>query len=81
MCGFLSILGLLSSLGNVSWSGAGCSNKGRVAGEGSNSGNIQVRGRTVEVEDKVHTRMFLLSIYDAGESRHLVFNEHLGSTV
>ena len=35
--------------GHVSWSGAGCCNKGRVAGERSNSGNIQVCDRTVEV--------------------------------
>ena len=46
---------LLSALGHVSWAGAGCSNKGRIAGERSNNGNIQVRGRTVEVKDKIHT--------------------------
>ena len=72
---------LLSSLGHVSWSGAGCSNKGRVSGERSNNGNIQVRGRTVDVEDKIHTRMLSLSVHVAGKSRHLLFKEYLGATV
>ena len=63
---------LLSSLGHVSWSGAGCSKKGRVAGERSNCGNIQVRGRAVEAETK--SIRACLSIHNAGESRHLLLN-------
>ena len=71
---------LLSSLGHVSWT-AGCGNKGRVAGDRSTNGNIQVRDGTAEVEDKVHARMLPLSVHDAGESWDLLFNEHLGATV
>ena len=31
-----------------------------------------------EVEDKIHTRMLMLSIHDANESRYLLCNEYLG---
>ena len=71
---------LLSSLGHVSWAGACCGNKGRVAGERSSNGNVQLRDGTVEVEEKVHACMLPLSVH-AGESWHLLFNEHLGATV
>ena len=73
--------GFLSSFAHVSWSGAGCRDQGRVAGERSNNGNIQVRGRTIKVDDKIHTRMLTLAVHNASESKHLVFNEYLGATV
>ena len=72
---------LLSPLCHVSWAGAGCGNKTRAAGERSNNGNIKVRGGTVEVKDKVHARTLPLTVHDAGESWHLLFNEHLGAPV
>ena len=34
---------LFGYFGHVSWSGVGCGNKGRVAREKSNNGDIQVR--------------------------------------
>ena len=68
--------GVLSSLGHVSRSGAGCSDKGRIAGERGNNGDIQICGRIVKVEDKTHTRMLTLTVHNASESRHLLFNEN-----
>ena len=56
--------GLLSSLGHVAWAGADCCNEGPGAGKRRHNGNIEVRGRTVEVEDKIHTRMLPLSVHD-----------------
>ena len=46
--------GLLRSLGHKSRFGAGSRNQGRIAREGSNNRNIQIRDRTVKVEDKIH---------------------------
>ena len=61
--------------------GAGCGNKGRVAGQRSNNGDIQICDGTVEVEDKVLARMLPLSVPDGGESPYLLFKEYLGATV
>ena len=55
--------------------------KRRVVGKRSNNGDIQVRGGTVQVENKVRARMLPLTVHHAGESWHLLFDEHLGATV
>ena len=73
--------GLFSSLSHVTWTGAGCSNEGRVAGKGGHNGNIQVRDGTVEVENKVHARMLPLSVHDTSEGWYRLFDEHLGTIV
>ena len=52
--------------------------QGRVLYFEVHCANIQVRGRTVEVKNKIHTRM---STHDAGKSRYFLFNEYLGATV
>ena len=64
MCGYLSNLVFSASLGHVAWAGADCCNEGPGAGKRRHNGNIEVRGRTVEVEDKIHTRMLPLSVHD-----------------
>ena len=41
----------------------------------------EVRGRAIEVEDKIHSRMFTLFVHDASKSRNLLFNEYFGAAV
>ena len=73
--------GFLSSLGHESWFCAGCSDEGRVAGEGSNNGDIQMCGRTIEVEDEIHARILTLTVHNTSKSRYILFNEYLGAAV
>ena len=72
---------LFSSLGHVTWMGAGCSNEGGVPGKRSHNGDIQVRGGTVEAENKVHARVLPLTVHDTSESWNCLFDVHLGTTV
>ena len=73
--------GLFSSLGHVTWMFAGCSNEGGVAGKRSHNGDIQVRGGTVEAENKVHARVLPLTVHDTSEIWNGLFDVHLGATV
>ena len=82
MCGYLSIFGLLSSLGHVTWAGAGSCNEGRAAGKIRHNGNIEVRGGTIVIENNVHARSILnLTIHHTSEGWDRLCDVHLGAIV
>ena len=78
---WISVEFVLFSLGHKSCFCAGCRDQGRIAREGSNNGDVQIRDRTVEVNDKIHPSVFSLSVDNTGESRYLLFNEYLDATM
>ena len=69
------------SLGHKSWFCAGGRNQGRTARERSNKRDIQIRNRTVEVEDKIHPSVFSLSIDNTGKSRYFLINKYFDPTL
>ena len=73
--------GLLRSLGHKTWFCAGSRHQGRIAREGSNDGDMQIRDRTVTVEDKIHPSVFGLSIDHTSEGRYFLFNKYFDPTV
>ena len=73
--------GLLRSLSGKSWFCAGGRHQGRIAREGGNDGDTQIRDRTVKVEDKVHPSVFSLSVNDTSKGRYFLFNEYFDPTV
>ena len=72
---------LFRSFSQKSWFCAGSRHQGRIAREGSNDRDVQIRVWKVKVKDKIHPSVFSLSIDNTGESRYLVFNEYFGATM
>ena len=70
---------LLCSLGHVTWAGAGCCDDGSAAGEWSDTGDIEVRGGTVLIKEKIHACVFDLAIHDTSEGRNGLLDEPLGA--
>ena len=71
----------LSSLGHVTWAGAGCSNESRAAGEGCHKSNIKVRGGAVVIKNEVNARMFDLTVHLTSEGWNRLLNVHLSAIV
>ena len=80
MCGYLSNLVFSALLAMCPGRVLAAATRAGFAGERSNNGNIQVCGRTVEVKNKVHSRVLPLTVHDTSEGRHLLFNEDFGAT-
>ena len=74
-------LGLLRSLGHKAWFCAGSRHQGRIAREGSNDRDVQIRDRTMKVKDKIHPSVFSLSVNDTSKGRYFLFNKYFGTTV
>ena len=81
MCGYLSNLFFSALLAISPGFCAGSRDQGRIAREGSNNRDIQIRDRTVEVKDKIHPSVFSLSVDNTGESSYLLFKEYLCDTL
>ena len=74
-------LGLLRSLGHKTWFCDGSRHQRRIAREGSNDRDVQIRDRTMEVKDKVHPSMFSLSVDNTSEGRYFLFNIYFDPAV
>ena len=81
MCGYLSILVLSALLAMCPGRVLAAATRDGLQEKRGNNGYIQICGRTIEVEDEIHTRMLPLSVHNASEIKHLLFNEYLGATV
>ena len=73
--------GLLRSLGHKAWFCAGSRRQGRIAREGSNDRDVQIRDRTMKVEDKVHPSVFTLSVNNTCKGRYFLFNIYFDPAV
>ena len=74
-------LGLLRSLGHKAWLCTGSRHQGRIAREGSNNRDVQIRDRTMKVKDKTHPSVFSLYVNNTSEGRYFLFNKYLDTAV
>ena len=80
MCGYLSNLLFSALLATCPGRVLAAATRDGLQEKGAAMETSRLRDGTVEVEEKVHACMLPLSVH-AGESWHLLFNEHLDATV
>ena len=74
-------LGLLRSLGHKTLFCAGSRHQGRIAREGSNDRDVQIRDCAMKVKDKIHPSVFSLSVDNTSKGRYFLFNKYFDPTV